>query len=75
MEESRLYIKWLKDVIKSCDNKDLQREHWAFSRALEKYKQLTRTLPECPTCQSHNIRIKPQTHGYQCRECRTTFDQ
>jgi hypothetical protein len=38
MEE---YIKWLENKIEVClDDKDLQREHWAFCQALSKYREL-----------------------------------
>jgi hypothetical protein len=38
MEE---YIKWLEDKIEVClEDKDLQREHWAFCQALKKYREL-----------------------------------
>ncbi len=38
MEE---YIKWLENKIEVClEDKDLQREHWAFCQALKKYREL-----------------------------------
>jgi hypothetical protein len=38
MEE---YIKWLENKIEVClEDKDLQREHWAFCQALKKYRDL-----------------------------------
>lgn len=38
MEE---YIKWLEKKIEIClEDKDLQREHWAFCQALKKYREL-----------------------------------
>ena len=37
MEE---YIKWLKNKIEVClEDKDLQREHWAFCQVLKKYRK------------------------------------
>jgi hypothetical protein len=44
MEE---YVKWLEDKIEVClEDKDLQREHWAFCQALKKYRELA--LPQPP---------------------------
>jgi hypothetical protein len=44
MEE---YIKWLENKIEVClEDKDLQREHWAFCQALKKYRELA--LPHPP---------------------------
>lgn len=35
------YIKWLENKIEVClEDKDLQREHWAFCQALKKYREL-----------------------------------
>lgn len=43
MEE---YIKWLKNKIEVClEDKDLQREHWAFCQALKKYMELASGQP------------------------------
>jgi hypothetical protein len=43
MEE---YIKWLENKIEVCLNdKDLQREHWAFCQALKKYRELALRQP------------------------------
>ena len=43
MEE---YIKWLENKIEVClDDKDLQREHWAFCQALSKYRELALRQP------------------------------
>ena len=37
MEE---YIKWLENKREVClEDKDLQREHWAFCQALKKYRE------------------------------------
>lgn len=42
MEE---YIKWLENKIEVClEDKDLQREHWAFCQALKKYRELALSL-------------------------------
>jgi len=44
MEE---YIKWLENKIEVClEDKDLQREHWAFCQALKKYRELALTIPD-----------------------------
>ena len=43
MEE---YVKWLENKIDSClEDKDLQREHWAFSQSLKKYRELALCQP------------------------------
>jgi hypothetical protein len=43
MEE---YIKWLENKIEIClEDKDLQREHWAFCQALKKYRELALHQP------------------------------
>lgn len=43
MEE---YIKWIEDKIEVClEDKDLQREHWAFCQALSKYRELALRQP------------------------------
>jgi hypothetical protein len=43
MEE---YIKWLENKIEVClEDKDLQREHWAFCQALKKYRELVLRQP------------------------------
>ena len=40
------YIKWLENKIEVClDDKDLQREHWAFCQALKKYRELALHQP------------------------------
>lgn len=37
MEE---YIKWIENKIEVClEDKDLQREHWAFCQALKKFRE------------------------------------
>lgn len=43
MEE---YLKWLENKIEVClEDKDLQREHWAFCQALKKYQELALRQP------------------------------
>lgn len=43
MEE---YIKWLENKIEFClEDKDLQREHWAFCQALSKYHEVSLRQP------------------------------
>lgn len=40
------YIKWLEKKIEVClEDKDLQREHWAFCQALKKYRELVLSQP------------------------------
>jgi hypothetical protein len=49
MEE---YIKWLENKIEVClEDKDLQREHWAFCQALSKYRELA--LRQTPVSDSN----------------------
>ena len=53
MEE---YIKWLENKIEVClEDKDLQREHWAFCQCLKKYRELALRQPpvrrSCSFCQ------------------------
>ena len=53
MEE---YIKWLENKIEVClEDKDLQREHWAFYQALKKYRELALrqhgVMPPLPSVQ------------------------
>lgn len=58
MEE---YIKWLENKIEVCLNdKDLQREHWAFCQALKKYRELA-------------LR-QPPVMGSVCDGCGSKFD-
>ena len=43
------YIKWLEDKIETClEDKDLQREHWAFCQSLKKYRQLSTSSDNVP---------------------------
>jgi len=40
-ENMNEYIKWLESKIEARrEDKDLQREHWAFCKALEKYREV-----------------------------------
>lgn len=35
------YFSWLEDKIDTClEDKDLQREHWAFCQAMKKFREL-----------------------------------
>ena len=73
MEE---YIKWLENKIEVClEDKDLQREHWAFCQALKKYRELALTIPDvvvrseqlvCPVC-SRTDCVK--IIGIKCNDC------
>lgn len=48
MEE---YIKWLENKIEVClEDKDLQREHWAFCQALKKYRELSLSTDTGSVC-------------------------
>ena len=73
MEE---YIKWLENKIEVClEDKDLQREHWAFCQALKKYRELALTIPVVVgrseqlvcDCGSDDIYIEPKV--YNCQDC------
>jgi hypothetical protein len=67
MEE---YIKWLENKIEVClEDKDLQREHWAFCQALKKYRELAlrqppviESLPQDNFCKVCNL----PTDGEKC---------
>ena len=51
MEEYKL---WLEKQIEKCqEDKDLQREHWAFCKAYEKLFELL-SLESCPDCRTHS---------------------
>lgn len=40
------YIKWLENKIEVClEDKDLQREHWAFCQAFKKHRELALRQP------------------------------
>jgi hypothetical protein len=44
--EIKEYIKWLENKIEVClEDKDLQREHWAFCQSLKKYRELALQQP------------------------------
>jgi len=68
MEE---YIKWLENKIEVClEDKDLQREHWAFCQALSKYREVALRQPlvsgmcACTTSQCYEMNGK-----YICATC------
>lgn len=66
MEE---YIKWLENKIEFClEDKDLQREHWAFCQALKKCRELVLHQPDvsgrseqsvCDICDGGGFRWSP----------------
>lgn len=63
MEE---YIKWLENKIEVClDDKDLQREHWAFCQALKKYRELALTIHDVERQSEH----LPVLDGCRCESC------
>jgi hypothetical protein len=66
MEE---YIKWLENKIEVClEDKDLQREHWAFCQALKKYRELAlRQPPVIGSVCEHDAVEKGQ--WYECGKC------
>jgi hypothetical protein len=68
MEE---YIKWLEDKIEVClEDKDLQREHWAFCQALKKCRELAlrqSCVSDIP-CQHKNTIGINQKYD-RCKDC------
>ena len=73
------YVKWLENIIEDClEDKDLQREHWAFCQALKKYRKLALTIPAvvgqseqyCDWCSSpEDVEVKI------CKRCRQGMEQ
>mgnify|MGYP000935098896 CR=1 FL=1 len=70
MEE---YVKWLENKIEVClEDKDLQREHWAFCQALKKYSELALRQPPvsgqllCYLCRKNEV----DTEDDICEDCR-----
>ena len=74
MEE---YIKWLENKTEVClEDKDLQREHWAFCQALKKYRELALHQPPvigsvCPDCLMGRDEFEPE---WKCSDCRGQTD-
>lgn len=71
MEE---YIKWLENKIEVClEDKDLQREHWAFCQALKKYRELALRQPpvigSVCRCKRCNCEIRIDIGDGLCAEC------
>lgn len=70
MEE---YIKWLENKIEVClEDKDLQREHWAFCQALSKYRELALRQPTviCSGCTCKNAETeKDSLIPVYCHNC------
>lgn len=73
MEE---YIKWLEKKIELClDDKDLQREHWAFCQALKKYRELALRQPlvsgqsEQSSCDTCVFNTHSWSEDYPCATC------
>lgn len=66
MEE---YKQWLEQQIERCLNdKDLQREHWAFCKAYEKFTAL-RQLPVSGACQHEFVWLIPDEDDSLDRKC------
>jgi len=71
------YIKWLENKIEAClEDKDLQREHWAFCQALKKYRELALHQPlvsgaVCYDCAEGRDPFEP---NWKCPECRRQTD-
>lgn len=76
MEE---YIKWLENKIEVClEDKDLQREHWAFCQALKKYRELALRQPPVSSlvCSCTQNRETPIINGkYICSICNKPIEQ
>lgn len=68
MEE---YIKWLENKIEVClEDKDLQREHWAFCQALKKYRELALCQPLVSgSLLCHHNFIQKDTYWKSCTHC------
>ena len=70
MEE---YIKWLENKIEVClEDKDLQREHWAFCQALKKYRELAlRQPPISDECEHpyHSVLGDGEMQPAKCLKC------
>ena len=81
MEE---YIKWLENKIEVClEDKDLQREHWAFCQALKKYRELALSLGgvskslqsegspivTCASCGKEVTIVRPGKHQCDNEKC------
>lgn len=70
MEE---YIKWLENKIEVClEDKDLQREHWAFCQALKKYRELAlHQLPVSSECEHpyHSVLGDGEMQPAKCLKC------
>lgn len=70
MEE---YIKWLENKIEVClEDKDLQREHWAFCQALKKYRELAlRQPPVSGECEHpyHSVLGDGEMQPAKCLKC------
>jgi hypothetical protein len=70
MEE---YIKWLENKIEVClEDKDLQREHWAFCQSLKKFRELALTIPNVvgrsEQCKHEETDlIRNNKYGYKCK--------
>ena len=73
MEE---YVKWLENKIELClEDKDLQREHWAFCQALTKFRELVLNQPcDIENLCQHLIQKWEGEYPYNskkiCQDCR-----
>lgn len=68
MEE---YKQWLEQQIEGCLNdKDLQREHWAFCKAYEKFTALRQPLVISSVCTCRNAKLeKDSLVPVYCHKC------
>ena len=63
MEE---YINWLERQIENCLNdKDLQREHWAFVQALKKYREIALRKHE----------VVGRSEQFKCGKCSSNWGE
>ena len=74
MEE---YKQWLEQQIERCLNdKDLQREHWAFCKAYEKFTALRQPLVsgmlKCASCENTAKKDGLDCYG-KCHICTQAF--
>lgn len=65
------YIKWLEEKIERClEDKDLQREHWAFCQALSKYRELglpQQDVGDSQTCKHRYV--QKDNNWKSCSHC------
>ena len=64
------YIKWLENKINdTLEDKDLQREHWAFCQALKKYRELSIPSDIVYLSDNHTCTYSKSMHQTYPRKC------